>query len=363
MITSAEMDKLRSIRAPRETVLSLYVGVPLDPAGLRELRAQASDLIKEAARSGCGLVSAEDARVACESVAAQERQHLGHTLGVFVCGELGLREVVPLPGGLAERAVLAVRPHVRPLLAAVQRYPDHRIVIIDRRHVWLLAVADDRIETVGWSADSSLPNQRFGGWYGLQAYSVNQRVAELDRHHYRDAAAILNQAVRGSGPQPLVIGGHADSIQHLLAGLSHTVKDGYVGCFAADPHVLTPARARDLAAPVVARHMEQRERQLAEQTVTAASGARTAIGIHACLAAVNADEAGMLVIPDQGMVPGYFCERCEVLSLASDECCDWGAASRPVPDLLEEMALRTLHGGGEIITTRALPCGVAARLR
>ncbi len=363
MITSTEIDKLRSIRAPEETVLSLYVGVPLNPAGLRELPAQASDLIKEAASSGPGLISAHDERVACETVAAQARQHLGHTLGVFVCGELGLHEVVPLPGGLAERAVLAVRPHVRPLLAAVQRYPDHRIVIIDRRHVWLLAVTGDRIETVRWAADTGVRSRGFGGWYGLETYAVSQRVAELDRHHYRDAAAILDLAVRDSGPQPLVIGGHAGSIQHLVASLSGTVRNGYAGCFAADPHALTPARARDLAAPVVARRIEERERELVEQTVTSPPGPRTAIGINACLAAVNADEAGLLLIPDQGMVPGFHCERCEVLSLSSDECCDWGAASRAVPDLLEEMALRTLHAGGEVVSIRELPCGVAARLR
>jgi Bacterial archaeo-eukaryotic release factor family 10 len=362
MITSAEIDKLRSIRAPRETVLSLYVGVPLNPAGLRELHARASDLTKDAARSRHGVVG-EDERVACATVAAQARQHLGHTLGVFVCGELGLREVVALPGGLDERAVLAVRPHVRPLLAAVQRCPDHRIVIIDRRHVWLLAVTGDRIETVTRTADVGGSSRGLGGWYGLETYAVNRRVAELDRHHYRDAAAILDLAYRGSGPQPLVIGGHAVSVQHLLDCLPRTVRDGYAGWFAADPHVLTPARARDLAAPVLARHVEQRERQLAEQTVTPASGGRAAVGIHACLAAVNADEAGLLLIPDRGMVPGYYCERCEVLSLSSDGCCDWGAASRAVPDLLEEMALRTLRAGGEVVSERELPCGVAARLR
>jgi len=363
MITTTDIDKLLSIRAPHETVLSLYVAVPLDPAGLRELPAKASDLIREAASGGPGLASAEDTRVVCEAVTAHARQNLGCTLGVFSCAELGLHEVVPLPGGLAERAVLAVRPHVRPLLAAVQRYPDHRIVIIDHRHVWLLAVTADRIQTVAWAADTGSSSRGFGGWYGLDAYSANQRVAELDRRHYRDAAAILDQASRDSGPQPLVVGGDAESIQHLLAILPQAVRDSYAGCFAADPHALTPSKARDLAAPVVARCISGRERQLVEQIAAGAAGKPAALGIHACLAAVNADEATLLLIPDRGVVPGYYCERCEVLSLTSDECCDWGAASRAVPDLLEEMALRTLHAGGEVVCTRELPCGVAARLR
>jgi Bacterial archaeo-eukaryotic release factor family 10 len=362
VITHGEVDKLQSIRAPEESVLSLYLEVPLDPAGLRELPGRAGDLIKAAAGGGPGLANAEDEQVARTAVAAHSREWLGHTLAVFVCGDLGLLEVVPLPGRLAERAVLAVRPHVRPLLAALQRHPDHRIVIINGRHVWLLAVAGDRIDTVARASSGRVSSAAFGGWYGLEPYGVNQRVAELTRHHYRDAVAILEQAVLYGGPQPLVIGGHVGAVKDLLADLPREVRDGYAGCFAADPHTLTPARARDLAAPVIAHCAEQRERQLVQE-IMAAPGVLAAIGLPACLAAVNADAAELLLIPDDAMVPGYHCERCDVLSLTSDGCCDWGAASRALPDLLEEMALRTLHDGGDVISARELPCGAAARVR
>lgn len=35
MISYADVEKLRSLRAPEPAVLSLYLPVPLDPAGLR----------------------------------------------------------------------------------------------------------------------------------------------------------------------------------------------------------------------------------------------------------------------------------------------------------------------------------------
>jgi hypothetical protein len=362
MITYGEVDKLRSIRAPEESVVSLYVTVPRDPAGLRELSAQVGDLIK-AADGTANPLAAGDEQLARDAVVSHAREWLGHTLAVFVCSDLGLLEVVPLPDEFAERAVLAVRPHVRPLLSALQRHPDHRIVIIDHQHVWLLAVAGDRIETVARTSDDTLPSASFGGWYGLQSYGVNQRVAELARHHYRDAAAILARAARDSGVQPLVIGGRADVVKRLLADLPRTVRGDYAGRFASDPHLLTPARARDLAAPVLAHWCEQRERQLVQEITAPTSATRAAIGLHACLASVNAEEQDLLLIPDDGMVPGYVCERCEALTVTSDGCCDWGAASRAVPDLLEEMAVRTLHAGGDVISARELPCGVAARLR
>jgi len=362
MITHGELDKLRSIRAPEDSVLSVYLEVPLDPATLRELPARTSDLIR-AADGKPGPPLAEDEQVARQVVAGHARECLGRTLAVFVCGELGLLEVVQLPGGFGERAVWAVRPHVRPLLAALQRHPEHRIVIIDRRHIWLFAVADDSISAVASASDESASSTRFGGWYGLESYHIQQRVSELDRHHYRDAAAILDQAVRDGGPQPLVIGGHVDGIKHLLAELPRAVRAGYAGCFAADPHTLTPARARELAAPVIGHWAEQRERQLAKEVTGATSGVRAAIGLNGCLAAVNADAADLLLIPDHGMVPGYLCERCGVLSVTGEECCDWGAASRAVPDLLEEMALRTLYDGGEVVSVCAPGFSPAARLR
>ncbi len=353
MITHGEIDKLRSIRAPGETVLSLYVDVPLDPAGLREVRARAGDLIKAAA-DGMPDRPAEDEQSARDLVTASARQSLGHTLAVFACADLGLLELVTLPAHTAERAVWAVRPHVRPLLAALQRHPDHRIVIITRTEVWLLAVADDRITTVARAGDDELPSAGLGGWHGLESYHAERRLTELDRHHYHEAAAILTDTWRHRGSQPLVIGGHAGSIAHLLAQLPREVRDDYAGFFAAEPDGLTPVRARQLAVPVIARWAEQREHETVDEVTGTMADVPAAIGLSASLAAVNAEAVDLLLIPDAGMMPGYLCERCGVLSVTGEECCDWGAASRPVPDLLEEMALRTLAGGGDVISAREL---------
>ncbi len=362
MITHGELDKLRSVRAPEESILSLYLKIPLDPAGLHGLPARAGDLIKAAA-GPAGRQRADDELVARDAVVGHARQWLGHTLAIFVCGDLGLLEVVPLPGTACERAVMATRPHVRPLLAALQRHPDHRIAVIDRRHAWLFAVTSDGIATVARTTGDHAMNEAAAAWRGLEHDHVERRMNEFARHHYHDAAAILAQASRRNGPQPLVLGGHAGSIEHLLAALSPDVREQYAGCFAADPHVLTPARAEQLAAPVIARRAELQERSLVQQITGPTSGMRAAIGLNGCLAAVNAEAADLLLITDEGVAPGYVCERCGVLSVTGEECCDWGAASRAVPDLLEEMALRTLASAGEVITARGLRIeAIAARL-
>ncbi len=362
MITYGEVEKLRSTLALDEIVLSLYLYVPSAQAELSELPSRANKLITHALAVTPGMLQNEDVQAARAAVAAHARDHVGQTLGIFVSRPLGLLEVIPLPGRFPDRAVLGVRPHVRPLLAALQRHPDYRVVVIDHRHAWLLAVTADRIEFVARVPAEKTQSPGFGGWL-LEPSHLLERVTERGGHLYQDAAAILDHQARAGGSQPVVIGGYADSITHLLALLPAAVRKDYAGGFAADPHHLTLVRARALATPVIAHWAQQFERELVEAVMTPAPGIATAVGLDDCLDVVNADIADLLLLRDETVVPGFHCERCDVLSVNGDGCCDWGAASRPVPDLLEEMTWRTLHDGGRVVSARMLPCPVAARLR
>ena len=143
IITRADVDKLLGVRASGPSLLSLYLRVPRDPAQLRELPARADDLI------GTPVGALQRERDAARRVVdARARGWLGHTVAIFSCAELGLAEALRLPGGLPERAVFAARPHVRPLLLAIQRCFPYRIVVADQRHAWLLRVAGEQIHAV-----------------------------------------------------------------------------------------------------------------------------------------------------------------------------------------------------------------------
>lgn len=367
MISPAYVEKLRALHAPEPVVLSLYLQVPLDPAGLRGLAARAGELMATARSvdpdaTSAARVSHADRDAVLDAVAARGRDWLGHTVAIFACGELDLLEALPLPCLLPERGVLATRPHVRPLLAALQRYPDYRVAVADRQHAWVLSVSGDRVHTVATPTAEAQRSHGFGGWYGLEAHRVHQRVIQLARHHYRDTAAILERAA-ADHPKPLVIGGHQDAIAHLLQALPLTIREDFAGSFTADPHTLTPARVRELAGPVIDVWAERREWQLADEVIGAAPGRLAAVGLAACLAAVNAGAVALLLIPDDEMTPGFECGRCGALSTTGDDCPDWGTAARAVPDLLEEMSRRTLDDGGHVMAVREALTGAAAKLR
>jgi len=364
MISPAEAEKLRTIHAPEPAILSLYLPVPLDPAQLQELPARAGELIASAASGAAAQIRRADWEAVLQLVASRCRDWPAHTVAIFSCGELGLLEAVTLPGRVAERAVLATRPHVRPILAAIQRCPAYRVAVIDQRHGWLLSIVGDSVETTELPAADGIHSPGFGGWYGLESRRVQQRVTELARHPYQDVAAILEREARAGDHRPLVLGGHPEGITQLLSLLPEHLLEQYAGSFAADPNTLTIARARELAGTVIASWTARREEQLAAETLTAAVRRNDAVvGLPACLAAVNAGAVGMLLIPDEGLIPGFVCGRCGAASLTGDDCPDWGAAARGIPDLLEEMAARVLDDDGQVIAVHGPSWAVAARLR
>ena len=368
MITRADVGKLGTVHASRPAVLSLFLTVPLDPAELRSLPIRANELIAAAqdAIGVTGHVADEDRGLVRQKLDTNGRDWLGRTVAMFACADLGLFEAFPLPCGLPERAVLGVRPYIRPLLVALQRCPDYRVAVVDRQHGWLFSVTGDEIHTTSAAIAEGVRGSGFGGWYGLETYHVQQRVIELSRRHYRDTAALIEREMRSGEPEPLVIGGHDDGVRQLLASLSPSAREAFAGSFAADTHALTPARVREAAGPLIASWGERRARRLADELSATPPGGLAAVGLPACLAAVNAAAVETLIVPDDegdGMVPGFECGRCGALGIDADRCPDGRAAAQPVPDLIGEMITRTLADGGQVSVIGDGPSRVAAKLR
>ena len=92
-------------------------------------------------------------------------------------------------------------------------------------------------------------------------------------------------------------------------------------------------------------------------------GHPAAVGLPACLTAVGREAVDRLLVPDDGMIPGFACEGCGALDADRGECPGCGTAGRPVPDLLEEMVQRTLDDDGRVTVVRDAPFSVAAKLR
>lgn len=122
MITRAQIEKLGALHAVESAVLSLCLAVP-SPADPAALTARVGELIT-AAEAACGQpLAARDRDWVLEKLPPCACDCAGRTVAVFACAGSGLFEAIPLPCPLPERAVLGVRPHIRPLLLARQRCP------------------------------------------------------------------------------------------------------------------------------------------------------------------------------------------------------------------------------------------------
>ncbi|HUJ07970.1 MAG TPA: hypothetical protein VLX31_17830 [Streptosporangiaceae bacterium] len=368
MIARTQADELRALRAAEPAVLSVYLSVPLDLAEHRGLPVRARELIRAAAawRGGHGAdaVSEADVRAVSEAIDEHSMDWLGHTVAIFACAGLGLLQTIPLPGWVSEQAVVSARPYTRPLLAALQRSPAYRTALIDNRHAWILSIRGDEVETVAERAGAGVPSTAFAGWYGLQAHRMQQRIMTLARRHYREVIEILEHPADGE-QRPLVLGGQRSEVSSFIGALPRQVAASVAGSFHADLAVMTPARVRDLAAPVIARFTGAEEATAVRDVLDGLPGTAAVTDLPGCLAASRSRAIAGLILPDDVLIPGYACDTCGTLGVGDGgcDCPDPAGSCRAVPDVLDELASRTLDGGGEVISVREPPFPAAARLR
>jgi hypothetical protein len=154
------------------------------------------------------------------------RYWLGRGAGIFLCGPAGLAERILLPAGLGERAVFAARPHVRPLLTALQRWPGYHVALVTCQHAWLLTVAGDQIGVPGQLPSRATPRSPGpDSWQWLGSGRASQRIGRFPCFDFPDAAVMLG-AISGSPDEGLLIlAGHPGTIPEFLAMLPGSLRD------------------------------------------------------------------------------------------------------------------------------------------
>jgi peptide chain release factor subunit 1 len=365
LITYADIAELRAQRATDTPVVSLYLNVPVDIAEHRGMLTRARELLKGAADRRPGdqpAVSEADIGSIMDAIDANSLDWLGHTVAIFACAEAGLLVTMPMPGRTDDLAVAAARPYLRPLVAALQRNPAHQVALIDAKHAWVLAIADQEIATLAERTGAMLPSSAFAGWYGLEAYRVQHKMIKLARQHYRDTIGILSRA-SDTAACPLVLGGQDMQINQFVTLLPPAVRQRVAGSFNVDLQSATPAKVRELAAPVIARWTELAEAQLVDEVLSEAPDTAVTTSLTECLKATRSGAVRQLVLADGEMVPGCACDDCGAMGIGDAGCDCADEACRPVPDVLDELGRQAMEAGGEVAAVRDAPFTAAARLR
>jgi peptide chain release factor subunit 1 len=350
------VDRLLRFRSTDALVLSVYVSVPADPGQLRGVDARFHSLLdplheladsRELSHTQRESLRADIARAL--EVAPRARTAEGRAIAIFASHQAGLYEEVVLPRAVRDRAVVDATPYVRPLLAVLDE--DHRacVVVVDREHAWVYEFHGGELEEVDRVPGRAFRKPNFAGWYGLEEHRVRNRAKEQSHRHFRKTAAVVDEVVRRTNPELLVVGGHQETVAAFLRYLTHDLQARLAGTFVIDPSTLSAAAVREHAQQVVSAYERNEETRLVATALErVAAHGFAAAGLEWCLLAVDEQAVQLLLVNDDEQAPGRACSNCGWLGLEGEECPVCAHPTSKVPDVIDEMAAAVIDAGGRV---------------
>jgi peptide chain release factor subunit 1 len=351
------IDRLLHFTSEDAPVLSVYLAVPADPGELRGVESRLHSLLKpvhELADSDeLGHYERESLRHGVDrarDIANRVREFEGHSVGVFVCDRAGLYEEVVLPRSVRDRVVVDATPYLRPLLAVLDESHRYCVVVVDREKAWIYEFYMGELEDAESVRGRALRKPGYaGGWQGYKEHTVHDKAQQLARRHYRDTAARVDEVVRRTGAELLVLGGHEETVAEFQHFLPHQLRSRVAGTFVVDTSTMSAGQVREPADEVVDAYERDEERRLVDEALErAAAGGLGATGVEWCLMAANEHAVQLLLVQDDEQAPGRACDNCGWLGLEGEECPVCGQPTRKAPDVIDEMAATVVDTGGRV---------------
>jgi peptide chain release factor subunit 1 len=357
------VEELLQFRGPDPSVLSVYVSIPADPGEIRGVRAHVESVLqpvselvasRQLAHAPRESLRADVARI-MEELPPRGQELLGRTIAVFACRQVGLYREAIVARPVRERAVVDETPYVRPLLAVLDESHRYCTVVVTSEVSWIYEFYMGELEEAGrvgaWGPRKPKPE----GWH-LSERRDDHRAEELARRHLKDTAAATEEFMQKRDAELLILGGHTEIIPEFVPFLSKPLQQKVAGTFAIDPNTMSPGQVREHADAIVEAYERGEESRLVgEAFERVAAGGLGAVGLEWCLLAVNEHAVELLLVNDDDTAPGRACDNCGWLGLgeagtagAEAVCPVCGAATRPTPDVIDEMAEKVVDTSGRV---------------
>jgi peptide subunit release factor 1 (eRF1) len=351
------VDRLLHFSREDAPVLSVYLGVPADPGELRGVESGLHSILKPARELAASQDLAHDQRESLRhdldrvlDVAGRARELQGHGVAVFACNQADLYEEIVLPRRVRDRAVVDVTPYLRPLLAVLDESRRYCVVVVDREQAWIYEFHMGELEDASRVRGRALRKPDYaGGWQGYKEHTVHDKAQQLARQHYRDTAGRVDEMMRRTGAELLVVGGHEETVAEFRHFLPHQLQPRIAGTFVVDPGTMSPGQVRERADEVVNAYERDEEKQLVDETLERmAAGGLGAAGLEWCLMATNEHAVQLLLVHDDEQAPGQACDNCGWLGLEGEECPVCGQRTRKAADVIDEMSATVVDTSGRV---------------
>jgi peptide chain release factor subunit 1 len=348
---SAEtIERIEHLRGDGLPIISAYLAVHPGPEGRKMLRSESDSLLHEIRPLANDRSLEHASRLSLRKDIAriadlvESGSFKAGTLAIFSCSGAGVFEVIGLPRAVRQRITVDEIAATRPMLAVLDEYHRCCALVVDREtaHTWELYLGEV-LDT------GALAGARRGIGHGVNERRNDHKVEELEKRHFREVGAGLEDLFRRRGYDLLVAGGHEDELPRFLQVLSRPLRDRVVGTFAVDHHSVEPAAAREQAEAILDRYeLDQHRRMVAEVLETAAAGGAAAVGLESCLWAASVRAVGALYTQDGASSSGVVCDESRWLGLRGDRCPVCGRATRRAPDVIDELVEAVIDEGGSI---------------
>ncbi len=355
MIDHDQLERLRSFDSDGHPVVSVYLGVGPGLGELRSVTPRLKDLLAPV-RAAAGALDREAEKAVrgdadqILGLAGRVGDQQGRGVAIFSSTGAGLLELVPLPAGVRDRAVLDTRPYLAPVEAMLAELRRACAVVLDRRRAEIYRFDGGELEAWEQLDAEELRKSNYGGFAGYEERRVRTHADEVAHRHYRDTAARLAELLRDDGFDLLVVGGQAENVDGLVTELSPELAARLAGTFPVDTHTVTPAIVAEHCRQLVEDHEAGEQAELADRVLeTAKGGGLAAVGLGPVLAAVNQRAVDLLVVATDDSVAGAECASCGWLEHDGAAACPaCGEAPRRVPDLVDAMASAVRAAGGGV---------------
>ncbi|HMK10397.1 MAG TPA: hypothetical protein VK461_02315, partial [Acidimicrobiales bacterium] len=252
-------------------------------------------------------------------------------VALFSCQTQGRFEAVGLPVSVRDEAGVGPGPRIRQLVEAHQELEAFLVALVDRTHLRLfMMLGHETHELAGTVSDKERSADT-----SVEIGSFERRAEEAFRAHVRRSAAELDQAVRDSKVERVIVGGPDDALAELERRVHPTTRALVIGRVG----VRVAASIEDIAraAHAVADRVERdREAALVEDLRQRAAGVHGGVvGLEATLSALAERRVGVLLVAEGFAAPGARCPSCGHVGLDVRLCPVCGTTNVEIDDVVE----------------------------
>lgn len=310
------------------------------------------DELVRSARSKAEALGSEAARSVERDTAAMSRFVRGEFergdtrgLAMFSSHAAGLWEVVPVSRPLVHRAVVGPTADLLPLEIVIETTQPSCLALVDYEKARFFVVDLGGIDEIGDVADEVPGRHEKGGWAQMR---MQRHVDDHRARHLKHVADALFRLWRRRRFEDLVLAGPAEAHREL-EGVLHDYLRQRVRGHVVLPIGATTAQVREKVSEVEERTERSTEREVIDR-LTAATGSRNGgvAGVDATLDALSTGSVGELVVSLETSKPGARCPRCGRLIARASRCPTCGAATEPVPDVIEAAIAFAFRSGARV---------------